>query len=406
MRRFLSRRAWAGTCCLAPGVLAPLSGAGGRRAARPKPRWPPPGDCFRKASTPKPRRPFARCCRPKHAVAAALGVGPLSGGGRPARAGRGDAGRGRQEAPRRPPRCRPSWPGWRSVRGDYARPPRSRPPRRSSSTARSAAWPTGCGPRSLRRRRQTGRSQRRLSAAGQDYQRRRGQGSAKRLRWIGLAAAQFARWNRLSDQFSFLVNEFYPDLLAADADVAGRPTTRRAGCMPKSTTRPTPPRSSRRRWRSNPNAAEVHVALGQLALDDFEIGAAQAACRSGAGNQSAVARRLALAGRHPPGQFRAAQARRRADRRAQAASHFGGDAGPAGRGLCLDRRRLRTAARDALRQARGRSHRAQSACRACSTRRWPTRSTDCAAGRRRPRTIRKPIDADAAVDRAAPASWA
>jgi tetratricopeptide (TPR) repeat protein len=38
------------------------------------------------------------------------------------------------------------------------------------------------------------------------------------LRWIGQAAARFARWNRQTDQFDFLVNTLYPDALQAQAD--------------------------------------------------------------------------------------------------------------------------------------------------------------------------------------------
>ena len=34
---------------------------------------------------------------------------------------------------------------------------------------------------------------------------------ADSLRWIGRAAAQYARWNRLSDQFDFLVNDLFPE---------------------------------------------------------------------------------------------------------------------------------------------------------------------------------------------------
>ena len=36
---------------------------------------------------------------------------------------------------------------------------------------------------------------------------------AEQLHYIGLAAAQYARWNRSSDQFSFLVNDLYPEAL-------------------------------------------------------------------------------------------------------------------------------------------------------------------------------------------------
>jgi tetratricopeptide (TPR) repeat protein len=37
------------------------------------------------------------------------------------------------------------------------------------------------------------------------------------LHWIGLAGAQYARWNRNSSQFHFLVNTLYPDIIARDS---------------------------------------------------------------------------------------------------------------------------------------------------------------------------------------------
>src|SRR5262249_2406260 len=40
--------------------------------------------------------------------------------------------------------------------------------------------------------------------------------SPESLRVIGLGAAQFARWHRLTRQFSFLVNELFPDALKLD----------------------------------------------------------------------------------------------------------------------------------------------------------------------------------------------
>ncbi len=100
---------------------------------------------------------------------------------------------------------------------------------------------------------------------------------AERLRWIGLAAAQFARWNRLSDQFSFLVNEFYPDLLAAHPDSwrahyeSGRLFAEKFNQVDAS-------KALKAALVLNPNAAEIHAALGHLALEEFELAAAQAAC--------------------------------------------------------------------------------------------------------------------------------
>ena len=97
------------------------------------------------------------------------------------------------------------------------------------------------------------------------------------LRWIGLGAAQYARWNRLSDQFGFLVNEFYPDLLAAHPTAwqahyeAGRLYAEKYNTADAN-------KELKAALAQNANAAEVHVALGQLALEEFELSAAQAAC--------------------------------------------------------------------------------------------------------------------------------
>ena len=38
------------------------------------------------------------------------------------------------------------------------------------------------------------------------------------LLYVGRGAAQYARWNRLSDQFSFLVNDLLPDAIELEAD--------------------------------------------------------------------------------------------------------------------------------------------------------------------------------------------
>jgi predicted Zn-dependent protease len=96
------------------------------------------------------------------------------------------------------------------------------------------------------------------------------------LRWIGLAAAHYARWNRLSDQFSFLVNEFYPDLLAADPGCWQAPYE--AGRLfAEKYNQADATRELNAALALNPGSAEVHAAVGQLALEGFEVGAAQAA---------------------------------------------------------------------------------------------------------------------------------
>jgi tetratricopeptide (TPR) repeat protein len=98
------------------------------------------------------------------------------------------------------------------------------------------------------------------------------------LRWIGRGAAQFSRWNRLGDQFGFLVNEFYPDLLATDPTLwqahyeAGRLFAEKYNTADAG-------KEFKAALALNGNAAEVHVVLGQLALQEFELTAAQAACQ-------------------------------------------------------------------------------------------------------------------------------
>jgi Tfp pilus assembly protein PilF len=98
---------------------------------------------------------------------------------------------------------------------------------------------------------------------------------SEQLQWIGLAAGEFARWNRLSDQFGFLVNELYPDLLKLD------PTCWQAhyeaGCLYAEKYNDADAlKELNAALELNPNAAEAHVALGQISLDGFEIDAARA----------------------------------------------------------------------------------------------------------------------------------
>ncbi len=97
----------------------------------------------------------------------------------------------------------------------------------------------------------------------------------EQLRWIGLAAGEYARWNRLSDQFGFLVNEFYPDLLKVDP--ACWQAHYEAGCLfAEKYNQADATRELNAALALNPNAAEVHTALGQLSLDAFEIDVARA----------------------------------------------------------------------------------------------------------------------------------
>jgi len=88
---------------------------------------------------------------------------------------------------------------------------------------------------------------------------------AESLRWIGLGAARYARWNRLDDQFSFLVNDLYPDALELDADYW--PAHYESGMLYlEKYNQADAVREFSAALEKNPHAAEVHVAMAQVAV--------------------------------------------------------------------------------------------------------------------------------------------
>lgn len=90
------------------------------------------------------------------------------------------------------------------------------------------------------------------------------------LRWIGLAAAQFARWKRLSDQFSFLVNDLYPE--AAKADPQYWPADYETGLLfLEKFNEAEAKRALGAALAKNPAAAEVYAALARLAIQNFDL---------------------------------------------------------------------------------------------------------------------------------------
>ena len=98
---------------------------------------------------------------------------------------------------------------------------------------------------------------------------------AESLRWIGLAAAQYARWHRLSDQFDFLVNELYPDALKLDP--AYWPAHYEAGLLfLEKYNEADAAREFKAALEINPQAAEVHAALAALALENHNFEEAEA----------------------------------------------------------------------------------------------------------------------------------
>lgn len=93
---------------------------------------------------------------------------------------------------------------------------------------------------------------------------------AEDLHWVGQAAAQYARWHRLSGQFSFLVNELYPDALKADADYW--PAHYESGLLfSEKYNQPEALRELTAALAINPNAAEVYAALASLELQEYKL---------------------------------------------------------------------------------------------------------------------------------------
>ncbi|HID75036.1 MAG TPA: tetratricopeptide repeat protein [Planctomycetaceae bacterium] len=90
------------------------------------------------------------------------------------------------------------------------------------------------------------------------------------LCWIGLAAARYARWHRLSDQFSLLVNELYPRALQRDPGYW--PAAYQAGLLfLEKYNRADAVRHFQQALQVNANAAEVHAAMARLALQEHDF---------------------------------------------------------------------------------------------------------------------------------------
>lgn len=98
---------------------------------------------------------------------------------------------------------------------------------------------------------------------------------AESLHWIGLGAAQYARWNRLNDQFSFLVKDLYPDALAAEPGYW--PARYEAGLLfLEKYNQADASREFKAALELNPNAAEVHAAIARLAMEHRDLEQAEA----------------------------------------------------------------------------------------------------------------------------------
>lgn len=95
------------------------------------------------------------------------------------------------------------------------------------------------------------------------------------LHWIGLAAAQNARWNRLAEQFHFLVHELYPEAIQTEPDYW--PAHYEMGRLYlEKFNQADAEREFKAALEINPNAAEVHAAMASLYLTRQDIVQAEA----------------------------------------------------------------------------------------------------------------------------------
>lgn len=100
--------------------------------------------------------------------------------------------------------------------------------------------------------------------------------SAADLILIGRAAAIHARWKRASDQFHFLVNELYPDVLKLDA-TAWQAHLEAGQLFLEKFNQAEADRQFSRALAINPAAAEAHAAIAHLALQRYDMDRARAA---------------------------------------------------------------------------------------------------------------------------------
>lgn len=102
--------------------------------------------------------------------------------------------------------------------------------------------------------------------------------SAEALRWVALGAAQWARWNRQSDQFQFLIRELYPDSLKQDADFW--PVRCDAGMLfLEKHNRANATTEFRAALEINPNAVEAHLGLAMALVEERQIDKAKDSLR-------------------------------------------------------------------------------------------------------------------------------
>jgi len=93
---------------------------------------------------------------------------------------------------------------------------------------------------------------------------------AETLVWVGEGAAQYARWNRVSSIFKFVVNEVCVDALALDKDCWRAPLLSGSLLLEKYNESQAIP-EFHNALRINPHLAEIHVAMGLAYLQDDKL---------------------------------------------------------------------------------------------------------------------------------------
>lgn len=87
---------------------------------------------------------------------------------------------------------------------------------------------------------------------------------------VGLAAAEYARYHHLADQFDFLVNELFPDAIKKDK-LFWQAAYETGRLYQEKHNKAAAERAYTRALSLNPRAAEVFVARGEMALSRLEI---------------------------------------------------------------------------------------------------------------------------------------
>lgn len=93
---------------------------------------------------------------------------------------------------------------------------------------------------------------------------------AETLLWVGEGAAQYARWNRVSSIFRFVVNEVCPDALKDDKNRWQAPLLSGNLLLEKYNESQAVP-EFHNALRINPHLAEIHAALGNSFLQDYKL---------------------------------------------------------------------------------------------------------------------------------------